>query len=418
MRLLWVLTKPPWPPRDGGRLVAAHSIAALCAAGHEVDVVAPVDDASLLDDASAAASDAAAAAPALGVQMRLHLVVSRRPGLLATVTKSFVRGVPLTVARHDRAALRARVAELLRERRPDVVHAEQLHALAACAHARAAGVPVVLRCQNVESDLWSAFASRLTGVGGALARREAARVAAHEAHEISAAAAAIALTTSDATRLNALARGRARVVHVRAALPDDLPPGPPLDGPGPALAVLGSPGWRPNEDGIAWLVRELWPAVRAALSHATLHLFGVIAPRVDARADADAGLVRHPAPDDSRDAFPADAICVVPLRFGSGVRMRILEAWSRGVPVIATPVAAHGLDARDGHELLLAKDAESLAAAVVRLTREPELRAALIEAGRERLRATHDPAAVASRLVDVYRSVASRPLRASSASTS
>jgi len=87
-------------------------------------------------------------------------------------------------------------------------------------------------------------------------------------------------------------------------------------------------------------------------------------------------VVTHASPSDSSAVFAAEAVLVVPLRVASGVRMKILEAWARGIPVVTTPEAAAGLEAADGSELLLARDAIAFAFAVQHLwwirTRERE----------------------------------------------
>ena len=82
--------------------------------------------------------------------------------------------------------------------------------------------------------------------------------------------------------------------------------------------------------------------------------------------------------------------------------MRILEAWARGLPVVATGAGAAGLGAQDGRELLLADTPAAFADAIARLHREPALAEALVVEGRARLRARHDPAAVAAALARVY----------------
>jgi len=105
---------------------------------------------------------------------------------------------------------------------------------------------------------------------------------------------------------------------------------------------------------------------------------------------------------DSREAFARGAVMVVPVTFGSGVRMKILEAWARGLPVVATPAAAAGLDAEDGRELLLVRNAPDFVLALQRLSRDPGLATSVVAAGRELLAARHDPARVASRLSVVY----------------
>jgi hypothetical protein len=380
MRILWVGTKVPFPPHDGGRLVAWLTIEALHAAGHEVTLVVPsptpVSGADLESMRAACDPVVVAAAP-----------VGRVRAWLATLASA---DRPWAAARHARPAMRAAVSERLARGTFDVIHAEQPHALDACEGPH--GVPVVLRAHNVESHLWRE-AGREPGPRGALARREAARVARWEAESVRRAAATVALTADDAAGLAALAGAGARLTHVPAPFPARLPAADaPLDG-NPAVVAAGSGGWLPNARGLEWFARDVWPAVARALPGARLHVFG---------AEAPAGAVHHPPPADSRDTFPPDSVRVVPLLYASGVRMRILEAWARGAPVVATPAAAAGLDATDGRELVIASSPDAFAAAIHRAQTQG---AALAAAGRARLAAHHDPAAVAAALARVYEGV-------------
>jgi glycosyltransferase involved in cell wall biosynthesis len=129
-----------------------------------------------------------------------------------------------------------------------------------------------------------------------------------------------------------------------------------------------------------------------ALPRARLQVFGGECP-------LPGGFERLRAPADSRDAFAPGSIHVVPLRFASGVRMRILEAWARGVPVVATPAAASGLGATDGRELLIAATPSEWVAA---LGRARDASASLVAAGRARLASHHDPRTVAAALTRIY----------------
>jgi hypothetical protein len=81
-------------------------------------------------------------------------------------------------------------------------------------------------------------------------------------------------------------------------------------------------------------------------------------------------VITHAAPSDSSAVFVPGAVLVLPLRVASGVRVKILEAWVRGIPVVATPEAAEGLEATDGSELLLARDAGGFATALESLSRK------------------------------------------------
>jgi len=397
VRLLVVATKAPWPPVDGGRLLLLRTLEGLAAAGVRATLVAPLDPRRHALDSVAAA---------LTAWCEPQLVLARPAGAASTLLRSAGHRQPLTISRHTLPAVRHRVEGLLAARRFDVVHAEQLQALPqALAPARAGHRPVVLRAQNVESALWAAAPGRPLAL-------EARRLAAWEGRAVAGVDATAALTAIDAAALRRLAAAagspRARVVEVPAPFAAELPPGPRGLPGKPAVAVLGSLGWRPNEDAVAWFTGEIWPAVRSALPAAELHVFGVArgaAAEPGARRDDERGIAWHAAPADSAAAFACGSIHVVPLRFGSGVRMKVLEAWARGVPVVATPEGAAGLEAADGVELLVARDAAGFAAACRRLCEEPGLAAALAAGGRAALRRRHDPATVARRLLDLYAEV-------------
>jgi glycosyltransferase involved in cell wall biosynthesis len=387
MRLLWIATKPPVPPIDGGRLVAWTTLQALAAEGVDITLVAPV----------APGADAAGVEEELAAVCRPHLVraAPRRPA--AALLRSALGSRPYAVARHTIPAVAREVERLVASERFDAVHAEQLHAFVQAEPALRAGIPVVLRAQNVESDLWRA-AARLHPWAGPWLAREARRLARFEAKAVRRATTTVALSERDAERLRELAGPEARVVVVPPPFPAELPPADhPLPGD-PPLVLLGSGGWLPNRDGTRWFLAEVWPEVRAKVPGAVLHLYAAESERPK---KLPPGVQLHSPPADSREAFAENAVLVVPLRIASGVRMKILEAWARGVPVVATPEAVAGLGAEDGVEVLLAESARELAAA---LQGPDALRAGLVASGRQALASRFDPARAARALVRLYRS--------------
>jgi hypothetical protein len=369
LNVLVIATKSPWPPVDGGRLLLSLTLEGLAAAGCRTALLAPMPPSESPVSAGVA------------------------------VVRSISGGGPLAITRHGQPSLRLEVERRLAAERFDLVHVEQLQALPQAEAAFRLGVPVVLREQNVESDLWAATAARTPGLKGRLLGIEARRLAKWEGAAVRRAAATLPLTAEDAARLTELAGGGGKIRVVRAPFPD-LPPGShPLTGD-PPLVLLVSRGWLPNEDSVAWFLSEVWPVVRAEVPGTVLHIFGA-----DPRETPPAGAVHHPAPRDSAEAFAPGSILAVPLRIASGVRMKILEAWARGVPVIGTPAAVSGLEAEDGRELLVAADPPAFARAVARLHREPGLAGRLVEEGRRARLDRHDPARVVADLLEVYRGV-------------
>ena len=180
-----------------------------------------------------------------------------------------------------------------------------------------------------------------------------------------------------------------------------LPQSPePLPG-SPAVVILGSEGWLPNRDGLTWFLHQVWPVLRQRLPAAVLHVFGIVNRPLGSFPE----VVWHTPPHRIEPAFAPGSILAVPLRIASGVRIKVLEAWARGVPVVATPQAASGLEAQAGRELLLAGNEEEFATAIANLHHEPQRATALTAAGRALLEKHHAPGRVASQLVEIYRSV-------------
>src|SRR4029078_10415963 len=110
-----------------------------------------------------------------------------------------VGGEPVTATRHTLPAVALRALAVARQRRPHVVHAEQVQAMPQ-ALAVAGDAPVLLRAQNVESSLWRAAAA--TGALSRLGQREATRLARWEGAMVRRAARTLALSTLDAARLS------------------------------------------------------------------------------------------------------------------------------------------------------------------------------------------------------------------------
>jgi glycosyltransferase involved in cell wall biosynthesis len=393
LSILVVTTKAPWPAVDGGRLVVLNTIAALAAAGHDVELVAPFPGPDeLRRRVDAALRDCCTP----------HLVAAAPHSAAAAALIGLSRGMPVTVARHSLAAVRRQVAELVDARSFDVVHAEQLHALPQTAPARQRGVPVVHRAHNVESMIWAYSALHRGPAVRACFAFEARRVSVWEVRAIESADATIALTDSDRRALSELVPA-ALIPTIPAPFARDLQPGDArLEGE-PAVVTLVSPSWTPSRDAVGELVRTVWPGVRRRLPGAVLHVFG--AP---AAAGSSPGVVFHPAPADSRDAFPAGAVALVPARHPTGVPIKALEAWARGLPLVVDGATAEALGAVDGVEVVIAAGATGYATALARLAEEDGLAQRIVGGGRRALAERHDPAKIADSLVKVYRWAAAK----------
>jgi glycosyltransferase involved in cell wall biosynthesis len=159
-------------------------------------------------------------------------------------------------------------------------------------------------------------------------------------------------------------------------LPRTLPP-PGTSQGFPTILFVGHLGYRPNVDAAERLTHIILPRIRQALPGASLVLAGRSPePAVRALSQRD-GVRLIENPGDARPLLAAAHLCIVPFKMGGGTRIKILEAMAMGVPVIATPLAAEGLDLADGEDLLLSDTDEGLADLAIALCSDPGRIAAL-----------------------------------------
>lgn len=192
---------------------------------------------------------------------------------------------------------------------------------------------------------------------------------------------------STAEDRDALAVGDIQVLPnvVRGPVPRRVPPrGSP---PRPTVLIVGQLRYWPNEDGVLWFAREVWPLVLERLPDARLRIAGDAPPSVRVLGDGP-GIEVLGYVEDLDATWQETTVLAAPLRVGSGSRVKILDAWNRSVPVACTTVAAHGLRARPGCDVLIGDGPDELAAAVV-AAHASDTAGRLVAGGRCRIETDH-----------------------------
>jgi hypothetical protein len=385
LRILFVATKPAFPPRDGGRLLIWNTLSQLAARGHRITYVAP----------DLGADPSLALEHLQSVCERVRLVPGKPTALLPAAFKALVGRTPMSVLRHSHGDVRRTIASEIAECPPDVIHAEQIQAFFNLPQIDPR-IPVVLRAQNVESRLWRMVAQRRRYLAWP-ARDEARKMAALESQAIRRAARTVVLTKPDAETLAGGAGAEARRISIiRPPFPTTLPAGARTLEGDPAVVILTG-GWLPNRDSLEWFLDEIWPEIRIQNPRARAHVFG------GKGNDTGPAVSFHPPPSDSAEMFCSGSIVVVPLRIASGIRMKILEAWARRVPVVATSTAVGGLEDVNSGGYLRAENGRDFGSAIHRIHNDPELRHELVEAGSRAMSTYFEPHLIATRLEDTYR---------------
>jgi glycosyltransferase involved in cell wall biosynthesis len=151
---------------------------------------------------------------------------------------------------------------------------------------------------------------------------------------------------------------------------------------------MGGFGWYPNAEGVLWFVRAIFPLIRDRLAEAgiRLHFLGGSPPdELIAIHDGERVFVHGFLP--SIDTFlDSMHLLFVPLLSGGGVRVKILEAMSNGIPILSTAKGCEGLGVEDGRDIVVRDQAEAFAQAMLELAADYEQRRQLSLNGLELLR--------------------------------
>jgi len=174
------------------------------------------------------------------------------------------------------------------------------------------------------------------------------------------------------------------------------------------LLFVGTYSHTPNVDAAMWLVAEIFPKVLKQHPDAELRLIGKYAPDALLRAAERFPQIKVLGFVDDIGAELASASCfVAPLRFGGGVKIKLLHAVAAGIPVVTTRTGAEGIDGIDGQNVFIGDSAESLAAHVVTALGNRALAASRARSAWEGIRRYYSWEGTVRRLEEIYKETCS-----------
>ena len=168
------------------------------------------------------------------------------------------------------------------------------------------------------------------------------------------------------------------------------------------MVFAGKMDFRPNIDGVTWFCAEILPRIRAEIPLAHITIVGQKpAPRI-AALDHQPGVDVTGWVSDTRPFVADAAVYVVPLRMGSGTRLKVLEAMAQGKAIVSTTRGAEGIDAVPDRDIVIADTPETFARAVIDLLRDPQRRRLLGRNARALAESQYDWRKIVPRFEQVY----------------
>jgi sugar transferase (PEP-CTERM/EpsH1 system associated) len=171
------------------------------------------------------------------------------------------------------------------------------------------------------------------------------------------------------------------------------------------LLFTGTMNYFPNYDAVWYFYHNIFPYIQQTHPDVIFYVVGNYPTAKLKKLEANRDIVVTGHVPETRPHFDQSAVFVSPLRGGSGVQVKNLEAMAMGLPVVTTSVGAAGIEAKIGHHLMVADEPKEFAARVVQLLDDPELRRQIGQNGRHLVEQKYNWQDVVNRLDKIYEQI-------------
>ena len=381
MRILVLTQVVPYPP-DSGPKIKTYNVVRYLAQRHELHLVSY----------ARSAEEVANLLPLQRFCAGTRAVPLHRSRWLDAVhlARSLLGGRPFLIERDDSPAMRQAVGELLHQHSFDAVHADQLSMAQF-----AVDLPLALRILDEHNAVWTIVrrAARYQGVGlhRFLAELEWRKLRAYEGKACQRFDVVTVVSHEDYLALAEAARAIFPAEVVPIGVDTQALAYKPRSHASRHVVSVATMFYPPNVEAVYWFARQVFPSIRGRLADVQFYIVGSRPPaNITRLAGPSTGIVVTGYLADLEPVLSQSRVWVVPVHSGSGMRVKILEAFARGIPVVSTTVGMEGIVAVPGQHLLVADKPEDFAEAVVQLISQPEQAERLALAGRKLVETSYD----------------------------
>lgn len=360
MRILQLMNKVPWPPKDGGAIACMNMTKGFSMLGHEVTVLSMNTSKHhiRIKDMPAQVRNLA--------DYHLVDVLASINWIEASINLVF-SDLPYNAQRFISDEFSEQLAQLLSVKEFDVV---QLEGLYLCPYIpvirKYSKALVVYRAHNIEYEIWDRTAKLSTGWRSKYLRNLSGRIKRFEISYLNTYDLLVPITDRDGLILDSLGNTKPRhTSQTGIDFASLVPTAKKLEFP--SLFHIGALDWAPNQEGMLWFFEHCWPQIHSQNPELKFYLAGRNAPEWFERKVKLAGVVYLGEINDAYDFINSKAIMVVPLFSGSGMRIKIIEGMALGKPIVTTEIGTEGIPTIDGENIMIANDAEQFIESINRL---------------------------------------------------
>lgn len=396
MRILQLMNKVPWPPKDGGAIACLNMMKGFSMLGHEVTVL------SMNTSKHHIGIDELPAAIRKQADFFLVEVPASTNWVEATLNLIF-SDLPYNAQRFISDEYSQQLVQLLTVRTFDVIQLEGLYLCPYIPYIRKyTDALIVYRAHNIEYEIWNRTAKLSKGWRSKYLHNLSKRIKRFEISYLNTYDLLVPITDRDGIILDSLGNSKPRhTSQTGIDFASLVPTAKKLEFP--SLFHIGALDWAPNQEGLIWFFDHCWPRIHVENPDLKFYLAGRNAPEWLERRIKLNGVVYLGEINDAYDFINSKAIMVVPLFSGSGMRIKIIEGMALGKPIVTTDIGTEGIPTEDGHNIMIANDADQFVESISRLINNRNL---FDEIGKNAIgfiQEKFDNLSQASALIDFYK---------------
>ncbi len=397
MRILQVCNKIPYPPKDGGAIAILNLSLSFSRLGHDVKLLAMNTNKHYFKPSEIPKD--------ITEKIDLNFIdINTDINYFRLIFNYLFSKKPYIAERFVNKTFEKKLVAILKKHDFDIIQLEGLYVTPYIdcirEHSRA---KVAYRAHNIENEIWGRIGKASKSILKKIyANSLFRRLKKMEINLINNYDLLVPITSKDADFYSS--QGNNRPLNITpAGISESSFKNPIKDKKATDIFFIGALDWHPNIEGLEWFIKQVWPALKLSLPNMAFHIAGRNAPNWLSAMCAESGIKFHGEVEDAKSFFDHHDIMIVPLFSGSGMRVKIIEAFARSKAVVTTSLGAEGIGAVNHKHMVIANDHDQFTNSIIDLINNQPNFMRLINESYEFAKTNFDSNVLANDLITFYK---------------
>jgi len=402
MNILILCNKLPYPPKDGGAIATLNLARGFVKAGNNVDLLA-INTSKHFTPIEHIPENLSCEIRFRAVYLNTDIKVHKALANLLFSKK------PYNAVRFVSRNVKNAIYDILQEKQFDIIQIEGLYMTQYIRlikkHSRAL---ISYRAHNIEHEIWQrTVAQKSVGLKKIYLNILASRIKKMESDIIDKYDILVPITARDAGILKDMGNTKAVFVSQTGINTNEINPGTIMP-EYPSIFHIGALDWAPNQEGLLWFIKNIWPLVLNEYPSLQFYIAGRNAPDWFIKNLKGENINYVGEVEDAYDFMRKKAIMIVPLLSGSGMRIKIVEGMAIGKTIISTSIGSEGISISHGINILIANTKEEFTGELFKLLSDQKLFYKIGENAVKFIKENFDNFVLSNNLIYFYKSQINR----------